>query len=120
MPGIGIADLLIFVAGKTNFMKAFAHVLGRYIKKEAAPRHILSCVVAMGTNMGLWKMAEVSGLGHSALTTRPQLPAGRDDARRQRCHLESHRGPVHVRSVRHLSLIHISEPTRLGMISYAV
>jgi TnpA family transposase len=69
LPGIGIADLLSFVAGKTNFMKAFSHVLGRYIKQEADPRHILACAVAMGTNMGLWKMAEVSGLGHSALTT---------------------------------------------------
>jgi TnpA family transposase len=69
LPGIGIADLLRFVAGKTNFMKAFTHVLGRYIKQEADPRHILACVVAMGTNMGLWKMAEVSGLGHSALMT---------------------------------------------------
>ncbi len=28
LPGIGIADLLRFVAGKTNFMKAFTHVLG--------------------------------------------------------------------------------------------
>ena len=27
---------------------------------------------------------------------------------------------VGIRSTRHLSLIHISEPTRLGMISYAV
>jgi TnpA family transposase len=69
LPGIGIADLLRFVAGKTDFMKAFTHVLGRYIKQEADPRHILACVVAMGTNMGLWKMAEVSGLGHSALMT---------------------------------------------------
>jgi len=61
--------LLRFVAGKTDFMNAFTHVLGRYIKQEADPRHILACVVAMGTNMGLWKMAEVSGLGHSALMT---------------------------------------------------
>jgi TnpA family transposase len=69
LPGVGIADLLRFVAGKTNFIKAFTHVLGRYIKQDADPRHILACAVAMGTNMGLWKMAEVSGLGHSALTT---------------------------------------------------
>src|SRR5450759_431047 len=31
-----------------------------------------------------------------------------------------HRGKIDRRLVRHLSLIHISEPTRLGMISYAV
>jgi Tn3 transposase DDE domain-containing protein len=39
------------------------------VKQDADPRHVLACVVAMGTNMGLWKMAEVSGLGHSALMT---------------------------------------------------
>jgi TnpA family transposase len=69
LPGIGIADLLRFVSEKTEFMKAFTHVLGGYVKQEADPRHSLACVVAMGTNMGLWKMAEVSGLSHSALMT---------------------------------------------------
>lgn len=69
LPGIGIADLLRFVAGKTGFLSAFTHVLGRYVKQETDPRHVLACVVAMGTNMGLWKMAEVSGLGHSVLMT---------------------------------------------------
>ena len=29
---------------------------------RTGPREILACIVAMGTNMGLWKMAEVSGL----------------------------------------------------------
>ncbi len=69
LPGIGIADLLRFVAEKTGFLDAFTHVLGRYVKQDADPRHLLACIVAMGTNMGLWKMAEVSGLGHSALMT---------------------------------------------------
>ena len=69
MPGIGIADLLRFVAERSKFLNAFTHVLGRYVKQDADPRHVLACVVAMGTNMGLWKMAEVSGLGHSALMT---------------------------------------------------
>jgi hypothetical protein len=67
LPSIGIADL--FGAEKTDFPSAFTHVLGRYVKQEADPRHILACVVAMGTNMDLWKMAEVSGLGHSTLMT---------------------------------------------------
>ncbi|SJM90994.1 transposase (fragment) [Crenothrix polyspora] len=67
LPGIGVADLLWFVAGETGFLKAFTHVLERYVKQDADPRLILACIVAMGTNMGLWKMAEVSGLSHSAL-----------------------------------------------------
>jgi hypothetical protein len=69
LPGIGVADLLRFVAERANFLSAFTHVLGRYVKQEADPRHVLACIVAMGTNMGLWKMAEVSGLSHSALMT---------------------------------------------------
>jgi TnpA family transposase len=69
VPGIGIADLLWFVAGKTGFLGGFSHVLARYVKQEAEPRLILACIVAMGTNMGLWKMAEVSGLSYSALLT---------------------------------------------------
>jgi TnpA family transposase len=67
LPGIGIADLLWFVAANTGFLGAFTHVLDRYVKHEVDPREILACTVALGTNMGLWKMAEVSGLGHAAL-----------------------------------------------------
>lgn len=59
LPGIGIADLLWFVAGNTGFLGAFSHVLDGYVKHEPDPREILACIVAMGSNMGLWKMAEV-------------------------------------------------------------
>ena len=69
LPGIGVADLLWFVAGKTDFLSAFTHVLERYVKQEVDPRLLLACIVAMGTNMGLWKMAEVSGLSYSSLLT---------------------------------------------------
>lgn len=69
LPGIGIVELLQFVAGKTAFLSAFSHVLGRYVKQETDPRLVLACIVAMGTNMGLWKMADVSGLGYSSLLT---------------------------------------------------
>lgn len=67
--GVGIADLLWFVAGDTGFLGAFSHVLDRYVKDEPDPREILACIVAMGTNMGMWKMAEVSGLGHPSMMT---------------------------------------------------
>ena len=69
LPGIGIADLLWFVAGETGFLQSFTHVLDRYVKHDPDPREILACIVAMGTNMGLGKMAEVSGLSHSSLTS---------------------------------------------------
>ena len=44
-------------------------MLDRYVKHEPDPREILACIVAMGTNMGLWKMAEVSSLGYPSMTT---------------------------------------------------
>ncbi len=69
LPGIGIADLLWFVAENTDFLSAFTHVLERYVKQEADPRLILACLVAMGTNMGFGKMAEVSGLSYASLLT---------------------------------------------------
>jgi hypothetical protein len=69
LPGIDIVDLLWFVADRTDFLRAFTHVLERYVKQEADPCLILACVVALGTNLGLWKMAEVSGLSFAALCT---------------------------------------------------
>lgn len=67
LPGIDIADLLWFVAGRTQFLSKFTHVLERYVKQPPDPRLILASLVAMGTNMGLGKMAEVSGLGLAPL-----------------------------------------------------
>jgi TnpA family transposase len=69
LPGIDVARLLWFVAERTDFLKAFTHVLDRYVKHDADPREILACVVAMGTNMGLRKMAEVSGISYASLAS---------------------------------------------------
>src|ERR1035438_7238859 len=69
LPGIDIEELLWFVAEKTGFLGSFTHVLDRYVKQDPDPRDILACIVAMGTNMGLQKMADVSGLSHTALQT---------------------------------------------------
>ena len=69
LPGISIADLLRFVASATGFLKGFTHVLDRYVKHDPSAQEILACIVAMGTNMGLWKMADVAGLGHPSLIT---------------------------------------------------
>jgi len=69
LPGIGIVDLLWFVEERTGFLGAFTHVLERYVKQEADPGLILACIVAMATNLGLWKMAEVSGLSFATLCT---------------------------------------------------
>jgi TnpA family transposase len=85
LPAVAIADLLWFVHGQTNFLSAFIHVLDRYVKHEPAGHEILACLIAFGTNMGLWKMAAVSDLGYSSLRAtarnylRPEtLHAGND------------------------------------------
>jgi len=69
VPGRGIVDLLWFVAARTDVLRAFTHVLERYVKQEADPCFIRACIVAMGANLGVWKMAEVSGLSFAALQT---------------------------------------------------
>ena len=69
LPGISIADLLRFAAKETGFLNAFTHVLGRYTKQTPDAREIFACIVGYGTNMGLSKMAEVSGIGHASLIT---------------------------------------------------
>lgn len=68
LPGIAVADMLWLVARETGFLRAFSHVLDRYAKQEPSPRELLACIVGMGTNMGLGKMADVSGLGYAALS----------------------------------------------------
>lgn len=67
LPGIGVADLLMFVHRRTVFLKSFTHVLDRYVKHDPDTRERLACVVAMGTNMGIGKVAEVSGLSFASL-----------------------------------------------------
>ncbi len=69
LPGIGIADLLWFVTRETDFLKSCTHVLDRYVKQAPDPRALLACIVALGTNMGLSRMAEVCGISRSTLQT---------------------------------------------------
>jgi hypothetical protein len=55
---------------RRDFTHLHTHVLDRrYVKHEPDPREIVAGIVAMGTNMGLQKRAEVSGLSHAALQT---------------------------------------------------
>lgn len=81
LPSIGIADVLWFVHKRTGFLKAFSHVLDRYVKHDPDPRELLACIVGMGTNMGLGKMAEVSGLSFAQLLT-----TGRNYLRQETLH----------------------------------
>jgi TnpA family transposase len=67
LPQIEIRDLLGFVNAHCSFMNAFTHMLGRYTKSEADNDTIFGCIIAMGTNKGLAKMAESSDLAVQAL-----------------------------------------------------
>lgn len=79
-----------FVADKTGFLRAFTHVLDRFVKQEPDPRELLACLVALGTNMGLWKMSEVSGISYASLLTTARnylgLSASGNAAHGQRSH----------------------------------
>lgn len=69
IPIIGVADLLKYVAEKTGYRQAFTHVLDRYGKQAPDVPHLDAATTAMGTNMGLFQMAEVAGLNYSTLAT---------------------------------------------------
>jgi TnpA family transposase len=69
LPIVGVADLLKYVAAETDYRDAFTHQLDRYGKQALDPPHLDAALVAMGTNMGLFKMAEVARLRYSTLVT---------------------------------------------------
>jgi TnpA family transposase len=67
LPQIEIYDLLAFVAEKSKLMEAFEHILETYVKKEMDDQAIIACIIALATNMGIRKMAQISDIGYQAL-----------------------------------------------------
>ncbi|HDZ15117.1 hypothetical protein LCGC14_0433780 [marine sediment metagenome] len=67
VPTIGIAGLLSYVHKKTGFLDGFAHVLDRYIKGNKNERSLTACIIALGTNMSLGRMGEISDIDHREL-----------------------------------------------------
>jgi TnpA family transposase len=61
--------VLHFVNRHCPFLEAFEHVLGRYAKHTADDHHIIACLVAWGTNMGLGRMEDISDVGFQTLAT---------------------------------------------------
>ncbi|WP_449425539.1 Tn3 family transposase [Rhodanobacter lindaniclasticus] len=59
-------------------------MLDRYVKHAPDAREILACMVALGTNMGLWKMAEAQAESFVVTRDRAQLSAARNAVGRQR------------------------------------
>ncbi len=66
---VEIGDILHFVNRQCQFMEAFEHILGRYVKQEADERVITACLIAWGTNMGIGRMARISDIGYQVLST---------------------------------------------------
>jgi TnpA family transposase len=59
--------VLHFVHRHCQFLDAFDHVLGRYVKQEADDHVLIACLIAWATNMGLGRMGAISDLSYQTL-----------------------------------------------------
>jgi len=66
---VGIGSVLYFVNQQCQFMDAFEHVLGRYVKTKVDERAISACLTAWGTNTGLGRMGQISDIGYNILAS---------------------------------------------------
>lgn len=69
VPTIGIASLLSYVQRKTGLLDGFTHVLDRYIKETKDEKTVFACIVALGTNMSLGRMGDISDVDTQELQT---------------------------------------------------
>jgi TnpA family transposase len=60
LPRVKLSDLLIEVAGWTRFDEAFVHASTNHIPKGNERSILMATLMAMGTNIGLTKMAEAT------------------------------------------------------------
>ena len=67
---IHITSLLPLVNQHTNFLSAFTHILPRNVRKQCDPQYLLASILALATNHGLKRMAEISDLSyHEMMST---------------------------------------------------
>ncbi|MBF0299969.1 MAG: Tn3 family transposase, partial [Oligoflexia bacterium] len=64
---INISDLLVFVDTQTSFLKSFTHTISKNIKNNYDKDVIMACMIAYGTNLGIYKMAQISNIALSNL-----------------------------------------------------
>lgn len=69
VPTISIASLLSDVNQKTGFLDGFSHVLDRYAKGNKNEKSLIAGIIALGTNMSLGRMGEISDISHQELQT---------------------------------------------------
>lgn len=65
---VNIASVIDFVNRHCQFMNAFEHVLGRYVRHKADYRVITACILGWGTNMGIGRMSQISDVDYDILS----------------------------------------------------
>ena len=69
LPQIDMRNILYFVNQQCKFLDKFEHILGRYAKQNTNYNILIPCLIGWGTNMGLYRMGEVSDIDFSKLAT---------------------------------------------------
>lgn len=64
---VHITSLLPLVNQHTGFLAAFTHLLPRNVRKKSDPQYLLASIMALATNHGLKRMAEISDLNYHEL-----------------------------------------------------
>jgi TnpA family transposase len=62
VPQVDLRQVLAFAEAGCTMLSAFSHMLSRYQKQRPEPAVLYACLMAMGTNMGLGRMGEISDL----------------------------------------------------------
>jgi len=57
---MGIVELMLFVDQKTNYLNSFTHISATKEKSPVNKEDLIACILANGTNYGLYKMANIS------------------------------------------------------------
>lgn len=66
---MGIVELMLFVDQKTDYLKLFTHISVNKEKTPANKEDLIACILANGTNYGLYKMANISDRSMGKLRT---------------------------------------------------
>ncbi|HDR7494943.1 Tn3 family transposase [Bacillus cereus] len=66
---IDMRSILYFVNQQCNFLTKFEHILGRYTNIKINDTILIPSLIAWGTNMGLYRMGQVSDIEYSKLAT---------------------------------------------------
>ena len=57
---MGIVELMLFVDQKTGYLNSFTHISATKEKSPVNKEDLIACILANGTNYGLYKMANIS------------------------------------------------------------